>query len=305
MLVLFSLVAGCAATGSKSPCAPAELTARRDAFYVSFQHYRPESPRSAVIILPPTGGTTFLDRRYADLFCEHQMAVYLVTDWQGRDEQSYELNIHNRLLGRGQRAIELLLSRIDAMSVSIMGTSVGGIHAATAAARLEEIDRAVIIAAGAPVSSVIAWSEQSDLAAAREVRLRRLGFPDTAAYAAALDATIQWDPFRFRNRSSVPHVAMVMVEDDRVVATRFQRQLLSRWPEAKTWTVSGGHAAGIFTAWLLHAEDILEFLLEPAPAMGRQDDGSSGPPRSSSASSRVNSGPHSLHRSIRPLFNQY
>jgi len=232
-------------------------------FRVDYTYYAGDGMERAVILVPPTGGATFIDRRYARLLCRDGAAVYLLRDWSGMSEQALEPAVHNRLLGRAQRAIGLVANDIGARDVGILGTSVGGIHAATAVGRLQRLDAAFIVGAGAPVAAVIARSGQDTLAQWRRRRMDHYGFADVAAYEKALLDVIEWEPLLVADNARQKHLGAAVIAGDSIVPTACQRRLAAAWQPVLRLSIAGfwgwSHAAGILKTGLFHAQDIVAF----------------------------------------------
>ena len=66
----------------------------------------PEATRS-LIIMPPTGGTNYIDRSYAKYFSRHGYNVYVLKTWTDMNEQNFDLEIHQRFYTRALKAITL------------------------------------------------------------------------------------------------------------------------------------------------------------------------------------------------------
>lgn len=250
-------------------CKPETKSLSASGFDVQVQHYQaPSRSDRAIIIMPPTGGTTFLESRYASLFCDAGFGVYVVEGWTGMSETSLDLAIHHQLFGRAQHAIELILKAATEGFIGLMGTSVGGLHAATAAGHLQGVSAAFVIAAGAPVADILAYTDQKALKDLRERRAREFGFADQKAYRDALSAVFGWEPLSYAAAAREKPLGMVVVRGDETVPTDFQEQLLEAWRPAADFSVSGfpwaAHRVGIVQAWWLHADDILDFFIEQA-----------------------------------------
>lgn len=257
-----------------SDCESEPRSVVADGFEVDYVHYRLSAGSDrAIIIMPPTGGTTFLESRYASRFCQAGFSVYVVSAWTGMSETSVELSIHNRLFGRAQRAIQTLTEYAPEAFVGLMGTSVGGLHAATAAGHVEGVSATFVIAAGAPVASVIAFTDQEALKTLRQRRMERFGFDSQAAYRDALALEFHWEPLAFADAARDRPLGMVVVRGDRTVPTPYQEQLREAWRPDVDYSVSGfpvgAHPVGILQAWWFHAQDILDFFLQASdPGQG-------------------------------------
>ena len=247
-----------------SACEAREKNLADDDREVSYVQYRPEEPADrAVIILPPTGGTTFLESRYAATFCQGGFNVYVLKGWTGMSETSLELSIHDRLFARAQGAIELFVRETPERFIGLLGTSVGGLHVATALGRTERVSAGFLIAAGAPVSDVIAQTSQGTLKTLREKRMQEYGFRDEAAYAEALASEFSWEPFERTAEARRKPLGMVLVPGDKAVPTHLQERLRDAWRPDVEYRVRGfpvgAHMVGILQAWWSHDRNILAF----------------------------------------------
>lgn|GEM_PF-993952 len=243
-------------------------------FDVDIVRYRPEgSPDRAIVIMPPTGGTTFLESRYATLFCDAGFVVYVVEGWTGMSETSLDLRLHHRLFGRAQRAIERILEAAPESFIGLMGTSVGGLHAATAVGHLPRVSAAFVIAAGAPVVDILAYTDQKALQSLRERRIREFGFDDQQAYRDALSAEFDWEPLSYLDEAREKPLGVIVVRGDETVPTVYQRELREAWQPSVDFSVHGfplaAHMVGILQAWWLHADDIRDFFARHAPDPGQ------------------------------------
>jgi hypothetical protein len=242
-------------------------------FAVQVERYSPAGGSDrAVVILPPTGGATFLESRYARQFCRAGFDVFAVSRWSGMSDSSLDVSIHSTLFGRAQRAIGLLADRMDASFIGLLGTSVGGLHAATALGHVESVSAAFVIAAGAPVTEIIARTDQEGLRRLRERRMQHFGFESVEDYGEALAATFEWEPLDFLDAARSKPRGMILVEGDDTVPTAYQRRLQAAWQPQPAIVVGGfpvaAHPVGIFRAWWSHRDEILDFFLRHAHASG-------------------------------------
>ncbi|MFN2329484.1 MAG: prolyl oligopeptidase family serine peptidase [Chromatocurvus sp.] len=178
-------------------------------------------------------------------------------------ETSLDLTIHHQLFGRAQHAIELVIEAATEKFIGLMGTSVGGLHAATAAGHFQRVSAAFVIAAGAPVADILAYTDQGALRSVRERRIRKFGFEDQLAYRDALSAVFDWEPLSYAAEARKKPLGIIVVRGDETVPTAFQEQLRKAWQPTTDFSVSGfpwgSHMVGIVQAWWLHADDILDF----------------------------------------------
>ena len=158
-------------------------------FQVNVAKYSGINPSTkSLLILPPTGGENYIDRSYARDFSKLGYDVYILQSWTGMDERSSDLEIHQRLYGRGQKAIELVLNQISSPYIGLLGTSVGALHAAIAASKQTKLNSVFIITGGAPIVDVIVSSDQKAMQELKKTRIERFGFKNTEENKVALES---------------------------------------------------------------------------------------------------------------------
>ena len=130
-------------------------------FFTHARFYPVTGSLKTIIILPPTGGANMIDRSYARLLCANGYNVYILDKYTGYDEYNLDLEIHRRYYGRAQRAVDLIVKDIpETHQLSIMGTSVGALHAAISVGRIDRIKNALIITGAADIAGTIVDSVQ-------------------------------------------------------------------------------------------------------------------------------------------------
>jgi hypothetical protein len=228
------------------------------------QSYQPKpNSRGAVIIVPPTGGANFLDRRYARSLCRAGFESVIITHWQGIDEESLELSVHDRLLRRGQTAISETLAELGHHSfVGILGTSVGAIHGLTALGSTP-IDAGFFIAGGAPVSQVIAESSQRELALYRHKRMTQFGFQNTAEYQVALAQAIPQDlePLYYQEILKNKSIGFILAQSDDTVPTHLQQKLVKQVNPLTLLEINASHFWAIVKSWWFYEDVIVDFFI--------------------------------------------
>ncbi len=229
---------------------------------VEVSHYEPE-PKTlkAVIILPPTGGITFLERQYARALCNQGFNALIIENWDGLNEENLELSLHQRLLTRGQNAIETLITQSAYSSIGILGTSVGAIHAATAFGRSEKLKSAFLIAGGGPIHQVIAESGESNLKKVRKARFKKFGFKDLNEYSKALSEHIgpELESIHYKDFIQEKRLQMVVAESDETVQTKFQENWVTEFNPEQVYRIDAGHMWTIIKAWWFYEEAMVDF----------------------------------------------
>ncbi len=248
---------------------------QKDGFNVVFEESGPASNR-VVIILPPTGGLSVLDRRLARLHCERGVRTIAMAGFDGLDDTSTDWKLHDRGFLRGLTAIRWAMRWVESRPgagretrYGIFGASLGGLQAALVASHEARVDRLALVAAGAPLARVVATSEHEAVARLREPRWREAGIEDVAAYEERLNKEIELDWGRFvpaSNERSNERSDLVFVSlSDTVVPTDTQAELAKRLGNPKKIEFWTGHFWTIVRAQLLYGGEIVNHLVSDLP----------------------------------------
>ena len=259
-LILTSLICfGCSSFNGRS-FTVSEVKYGSVEFQVNVAKYSGSSPSNkSLLILPPTGGENYIDRSYARDFSRLGYDVYILQSWTGVDEISSDLEIHQRLYGRGQKAIELVLSEISSPYIGLLGTSVGALHGAIAAAKQNKLDSVFIITGGAPIAEVIVLSDQKAMLGLKQKRKDRFGFKNAEENKMAIDKNFSLEPMQLGDGFKEKDLGMVIAENDETVPTTTQQNLKNYWQPKKVISYSSGHFWGIVRTWLLDEDEVIQF----------------------------------------------
>ncbi len=257
LLVLKSLLFGCATAKSRNYDIK-EMTIGSD-FQVKLNKYAADtSTKKALIILPPTGGTNFIDRSYARRFSNEGYDVYLVEEWSGMNEQSTDLELHQRLYSGAQRAVSLVINEIKSPYIGLLGTSVGALHGAVSAGMQDRLNSVFIITGGAPIAEIIITSDQKAMQELKKARQQRYGFKNDTEYRAALDKAFTLEPLAMSQHTNKA-LGMAIATEDETVPTKTQNQLQAFWKPQKVISYSSDHFWGIIKTWWSTEGEIVEF----------------------------------------------
>lgn len=240
----------------------ASFVADTDGFKVEYVDYRPPKVSGAtVFILPPTGGETPLDRRYAKGLCRDGRRVLIVQRWTGHDESSLDLNLHNRLFGKANRALTLLAS-LHPGPLHLLGTSLGALFSVSALARIPQVKKVALVVGGIPFTEIIATSDTEHMNYLRENRKSKLGISSEEDYIARLNAVFEWNDLDKLNGQILgdKKILLVIGALDRGVPTKNQLQLQERFPMAKVIRHEADHMGTIVKSFLFDYYPIKAFL---------------------------------------------
>ena len=214
--------------------------------------------RKVVMIIPPTGGMNFIDESYAKRLCENDILALIVKNWTGDNEYILDLEIHARLYSRAQKAIELTVDKYRDYELGILGTSVGGIHAAISVSRFEEIKSCLLIVAGGNIASIITHSSQDILVDAKKKRFKKYDFKTLDEYEDALKSTLIFEPLDMP-MSAHKKLGMIISMSDTLVPTKNQLELKEHWDPALISTSKLNHASTVVWTWLFKSETVSNF----------------------------------------------
>lgn len=245
---------------SSFACVGKKLELGQDDFKAQLLEFLPEegSLERLVLIIPPTGGVNFLDKSYAEKLCEAGVGASIVKGWSEDDEYNLELEIHTRFYNRAQRAIALALEKYNDIELGILGTSVGGIHAAIAASSYEQIESAFLIVAGGNIDYIVANSSQDVLEDAKKKRLKRYGFRSLIEYQRGLKKILPFEPLEMPKPKG-KKLGMIISTNDDVVPTLSQVKLANHWQPSYKSEFWLGHTPTVVAAWLFSSNEIVNF----------------------------------------------
>lgn len=229
-------------------------------FQVDVAKYSGAEPSNkSLLILPPTGGENYIDRSYARDFSSLGYDVYILQSWTGVGELSTDLEIHQRLYSRGQKAIELVLKQINSPYIGLLGTSVGALHGAIAAGKKNKLNSVFIITGGAPIAEVIVLSDQKAMLELKQNRKDRFGFKNPEENKVAIDKNFSLEPMQLGDGFKEKDLGMVIAEKDETVPTATQQNLKNYWKPKKVIAHSTGHFWGIVLTWLIDEKEVIQF----------------------------------------------
>lgn len=188
-----------------------------------------QRPLRHLIILPPTGGVSFIDRGYADYFCRHGFGVSILKDFTHSNLVNlfpYQLEMHDEVAKISIQAIRAILSRIpDDDPVYILGNSVGAILGSISFALEPRIRKGVFIVGGAYLPGIISQSRQKNLKDLKKIRKERFKFTDDISYEMLLKENIKIDPLYFLDSLGKKPGLYIYSVRDKFVPSKYQKKL--------------------------------------------------------------------------------
>lgn len=236
-----------------------------DDFKVKVTSYLNPSSKRHIIILPPTGGSNILDRSWARNFRAQGFNAHIIERWTLFDEFSLDLGLHQRLYGRSQKAIGMVLDHLKgAEYIGLLGTSIGGIFTAMAMGIHDRIDGAFVITAGANMGVMIANSDQEAMVDLWEKRRTQMNLPDKKIYSELLRAKIEYDPLQLPRKFKGKDLGMIIATEDTTVPTENQMSLKELWKPKTVIEFSNNHFWAIVKSWFWDSGKVITFFKESA-----------------------------------------
>lgn len=239
--------------------------AENDGFKVEYVDYEPPARASGAattFIMPPTGGTTPLDRRFATGLCREGRHVLIVEDWSTSEEKgAIDFNLHNRLFGRANRALTLLAARHPG-PLNLLGTSLGALFSISALARIPQVEKAVLIVGGIPFTEVIVGSDTMGMNFLREKRKEKFGVTGKEDYLARLNEVFEWNDLDKLTPEAMKdkQILLIIGLADDGVPTKNQLLLAERFPQAKIIRHDSDHFGTIVKSFLIDYTAIKKFI---------------------------------------------
>lgn len=227
---------------------------------IEFVKYTPrKSIRTNVIMMPPTGGVSLVDRQVAGRLCKEGIQVLLNYSFTDDMESSLDPQIHERAFIRGITAIKHMALSFEG-DFGLIGTSLGSLYSSQALVVEPRITKALLVVGGAPIADILTHSEQDGLKELRETRMSNLDLKSKREYLDYINDNFRLD---LLSRLEVPHKPKLWVirslKDDTVPASS-QTQLIALLQPTRVTDSKAGHVKTIFNL-LFKKGKIADFFL--------------------------------------------
>jgi dienelactone hydrolase len=263
-LILAFAGTSCASLFGARGCTVNEKSLTDPNFSLEYSQYiNSSSTKKSLIIMPPTGGVNFIDKRYANEFCSAGYHVYVIKSWTNPNKSSdIGLERHQRDHERAQASISKVIAEIQTPFIGLLGTSLGGMYAAVAANYQDKINAVFLIVAGAPVTEVIVKSDQDVMQELLKRRKEKFGYKTDDEYLQALERAFFLEPMKLGEKYKTKDIGMVIATQDEKVPTKNQKALADFFKPKKVITYESSHLWGIVKPWLFSSDEIIEFFDE-------------------------------------------
>ena len=173
----------------------------------------------------------------------------MITDLESSKRSEFSVvNVKSHDAGslRGVAAIKYVSQKVDSnREIYLLGTSLGGIFSALYIPFDKRVTKSIFVVAGAPLSQVVAYSDQEQLIKFRKKRMSHYNLSTVKDYENFLIENIKFEPFDYLKRRTLPKSYFFIARSDKIVPTRFQRKLMREFPNRNSYEFWGGHVGSI------------------------------------------------------------
>lgn len=205
-----------------------------------------------VIMLPPTGGKNFLDKKMGKSFCSSNMAAVIIENdfanilYQA-DEELLPPEDHELSYYRTVSAVKAVMKmahddiNMNGDKIGLFGVSLGGILGSFVMATQEQISAGYFIVAGGDVPYILAYSQQDEVSRIRRKRMKEQGFTEKSEYEGFLRTHLTMDPMDLAKTMIPETLHMVIAKKDKNVPTANQLSLHQAYGEPDASFSNSGH----------------------------------------------------------------
>ncbi len=217
-----------------------------------------------VLINPPTGGITPLDRGLAQSLCQKGAEVAVLETWSGYDEPGkIDFGSHDRASIRAIFAARYVIEYLNA-PITILGSSVGAIYSSMIMGQDSRVKAGVFLVGGAPMVDVLTLTDQKIPATLREERMEQFHIADQKAYHDLLEKNVRISASDFASSSRAQDILMFVGLRDTTVPTATQIFLWKAWGQPERIDFKKNHVDTIVAASVLRKHKIMKFILAHA-----------------------------------------
>ncbi|MGE0631270.1 MAG: hypothetical protein AB7O96_02605 [Pseudobdellovibrionaceae bacterium] len=212
----------------------------------------------AILIVPPTGGENTIDRGYAYLFCQDGYDAVIISTWDQIEDVDMNLKTQDIAVVRAVSAIRTAVDFVK-KPTGILATSMGSILTSVTLAVESRFKAAFLIVGGAPISEIMATSQNKKVRVIREARMKAHHFTTADQYRRALKKAMKIDLNSLVQPIAGLKLKMVIATADDTVPTKNQFQLWNSFGRPENIQLKTGHTSAVLKTFSSHSHDVLEF----------------------------------------------
>lgn len=218
----------------------------------------------AVIIMPPTGGETWLDQQWGNALCQAGLRAVIVRSFEMiADDDDFNPRMYDHEALEALVAIRQVtdyLQRTGSTSIGIMGTSLGALQASFAVAVDSRLNTAAFIAGGLGLAQIAAYSNEPAQKKLREIRMPAWHM-NQEQYAEALRRAVHIDvvPYVSPALAQTKKVYQVIATEDSYVPTANQWRLYHAFGDQQKLEIKHDHVEAIIRNVFQHKTPLVQF----------------------------------------------
>lgn len=216
--------------------------------------------KGTIFIFPPTGGENIIDRLYARDLALLGYEVFILKKWSGYELEGYKYELHNVFYGSAQRALEKVQKLASTKNMSILGTSVGALHASIAMTSNPNIKSGFLIVGGLPIPELIVHSKQQAMVDLKKKRYDFYGLRNDTQYVAELSLIFEFEPTKQKiNFLKGKKIAAIVSKNDDLVPYKNQKIATEFFKSDPIHVSELSHTKTVAQYGLLKRQFVLDF----------------------------------------------
>ncbi len=216
--------------------------------------------KGTIFIFPPTGGENIIDRLYARDLALMDYEVFILQKWTGYEIVGHKYELHNVFYGSAQRALEKVQKLASTTNQSILGTSVGALHASISLATNPNLKTGFLIVGGLPIPDLIVHSKQKAMTDLKAKRYEVYELRNDTQYVAELSLIFELEPTKQKiNFSKEKKIAAIISKNDDLVPYTNQKIATEFFKASPIYTTELSHTRAVAQYGLFNRKPVLDF----------------------------------------------
>jgi len=232
-----------------------------------FERYLPRDKNSngkTIIIIPPTGGATALDRLNAQRFASDGFTAYVLDSADFSIDEPLDLGLHDRAALKMISIIKHILSYVNPKTnhdVGFLGSSLGALYCSLIFSIDSRVNTAFLLVPGGDLPEINATSKLDKLRYLKKLRTKFYGYKSDDEYILALREVNIIDPLLFaeNHKETGKNLHIVFSVDDETVPTKNQQKLISAFGHPEITVYKKNHVGTIVQSSLFDYDKMKHF----------------------------------------------
>lgn len=216
-----------------------------------------------IIMVPPTGGFSPIDRALGTRLALEGYEVYALASFEGWNDYSADPDRHDRQSIQSLSALKELQKWIKRPHY-VIGASLGAMYGLQAFADDPKVKKMILVVGGENFAGIITDSKMMIASGNKKDRMKSYHLKTDKQYFEFMKHHFYVDPGLFvRTETQSDKYLIFVSKSDKVVPTPYQERLIQHLPDAQVIEMKSGHVLTIARTYLLYQKEILQFLNSP------------------------------------------